>query len=151
MERKHADHGERIAALEQATETLADDLRSLASIVREGHEATRSEIRKIGDAIGTIGRPNYGTWIAAGGLVVTLGIAVFTPTWLRLDTFKHEFDALESAVQTHHVLPVHPVAANELATIGHTLGRYRMELDLLNERTRGCGPAAKPTTFSAHP
>lgn len=110
-------HGERITAVESEVRALTANVNQLTNLVREGHEATTLEIQKLGQQIASIGKANWPTIFGGILLILSLGTAALGPTWLRIGAMEIALKEQRDAQVTHALLPIHPVAAEEMRMV----------------------------------
>ena len=120
-------HGERITAVESEVRALTANVNQLTNLVREGHEATRIEIQKLGQQIASIGKANWPTIFGGILLILSLGTAALGPTWLRIGAIEVTLKEQKDAQVIHALLPIHPVAAEEVKMINWRLDHLEHE------------------------
>ena len=114
-------HGERITAVESEVRALTANVNQLTNLVREGHEATTIEIQKLGQQIASIGKANWPTIFGGILLILSLETAALGPTWLRISEIEISLKEQRDTQVVHALLPIHPVAAEELKMINWRL------------------------------
>ena len=125
-------HGERITAVESEVRALTANVNQLTNLVREGHEATRIEIQKLGQQIAAIGKANWPTIFGGILLIMSLGTAALGPAWLRIGAIEVSLKEQKDAQVIHALLPIHPVAAEEVKMIN-------WRLDILEKQNKNKG------------
>jgi hypothetical protein len=128
MSEEHTNHGERITAVESEVRALTANVAQLTNLVREGHEATRIEIQKLGQQIGMMSRANWPVYFGAISIVMAVGAAAMGPTWLRINTMETDLKELHHAQISHSQLPIHPMAAEQIRLIDWRLDHIEQTL-----------------------
>lgn len=102
----------RVAKLEEGLGRLTEDVRSLASIVRDQGSTVEKQLSELTIAVTQAAGPkktDWGTLISAVLLVMAIGSAVFWPLNQTVEENKTAIETLDKSFQTHGQLTLHPV------------------------------------------
>lgn len=102
----------RVAKLEVGLERLTEDVRSLASVVRDQGATVEKQLTELTVAVTQAAGPRKTDWsliISAVLLVMAIGSAAFWPLNQTVEENKSALENLNQSFQTHSQLPLHPV------------------------------------------
>lgn len=104
----------RVAKLELGMERLTEDVKDLANVVRIQGQTVEQEIQKLVVAVTQASGPkktDWGTIIAACGLILAIGGAAFWPLNQQVQELKAQQTAYHTSMVDHQKLDNHPVGA----------------------------------------
>ena len=107
----------RVAKLEVGLDRLTDDVRNLALVVREQGTQMEGEIQKLVVAVTQAAGPratNWGNIIAAVGVALAVGSAIFYPLNQTTQENKIAIERYHTSMVEHQKLDMHPVGQTRI-------------------------------------
>lgn len=123
----------RVAKLEGQLDRLTDDVRSLASIVREQGTTVEKQLSELTVAVTQAAGPRKTDWsviISAVLLVMAIGSAAFWPLNQISQENKVAIEELNKSFQNHEKINIHPVGSVILQRLENKLENYINKQDL---------------------
>jgi hypothetical protein len=126
----------RVAKLEVGLDRLTEDVRSLASIVRDQGATVEKQLSELTVAVTQAAGPRKTDWstiISAILLIMTIGSAVFFPLNQLVQENKIAVENLSEFVHQHEKLDIHPVGNAILNRMERELENIILKQEKRNE------------------
>lgn len=133
----------RVAKLEGQLDRLTEDVRSLASIVRDQGSTVEKQLSELTVAVTQAAGPRKTDWstiIAAVMLVMAIGSAAFWPMYQTSTENKQSLEQIRQEVSDHKQLQLHPVGTAllqrlEVQLANHVIdNRQEMEAHIIDAK-----------------